>query len=732
MVPLGGDERSDERDDVLLCFLVTESGSDILYFRGPVWLWCWAVVVVMCDSGESTCDIPASRRDPFVTRVVGPQTVVMMIRVIQKDRLTSRRDISIIKERAREEDVSNAAAELAESRTAITSALLCACCRFSRFVGSDQHSMDGIDEGLQDTPPPIWVPFFTLLVNVVVSFLDNDPVQCIRYQLLDGTFTSFTWFGGLRLFLLFTCLFSGLQMLWKLPISTEIDTKRYRCILTSFSLFVMPLGRIPPWYYRDFFSCVTQSWGFVHWFALTMSVYIVKCAHYPPPNKRAALEEAPVRPVEPMHAYTPEAVKKKGFPPTSMLSLAISPENSKNRIPAKVASERRLRLTNSAEVTDGLEPVRKQDWHEIVPVALAAPVYGSAPASAPASTVFSSAPMGSSVPKGGGKKRDPCPSHVFVPAAARNKPPLAANEEAPNLDDFWKKHALWGEVVLEKRSDGKEIKFFSDVNRTTQKPFTDSSNIKQWIEQSCRDSAGQGKYLDQQHVIRTGFKADQRDGLHRALDARSSPNEVEKFYWLLLRLVYSSSMLKQGEIEKSWWFSKDVDSIDTPNNFCSVLREIHKADVDVFTKYSMFNKVVHYHFEGLESAYAKKEPRKIEECIDWFRSLPLIGVRNAKTHFEEFLKVLDDPSAILKIEPPNDDSLAKSKLQLLTKDSFHGVPSYEQARVSARTSSEATFIPFSSTLHRNQPVIHFSGLHRSYTWRLLLEASGCGTEAGSI
>lgn len=582
--------------------------------------------------------------------------------------------------------------------------------------------MEVIDGGLEGTPSPIWVPFFTLLVNVFVSFHDNDPVQCIRYQLPDGTFTSFKNFGVQRLLILFTCFFSVFQVLWKLPISTEIDIKRYRCILTSFSLFVMPLGRIPPWYYRDFFCCVMQSWGFVHWFTLFMSLYIVICAYYPPPNKRVALEEAPVRPVEPMHTYTPEAVKKKSFTPSSMLSLPISPEIPKNRIPAKVASERRSRLTNSAEVTDRLE--RKQDRHEVVPAALAAPAYGSALASAPASTFFSSAPIGSSVPKVGGKKRDPCPSRVFVPAAARVKSPSAAKEEAPNDDDFWKKHGLWGEVVLAKKSDGKEIKFFKDVNRTTQKPFTDSKKIQQWIEESCRESAGEGKYLDQHHVIKD-LGGGQRNDLHQALDrvARSSSNSnkaAEKFYWLLLRLVYSSSKLQHGEIEESWWFKKDDD---TPNNFCSVLREIHKADVDVFTTYSRFNKVVYYHFEGLEIAYSKK-PERIEQCIDWFRSLPLLGVRNAKTHFEELLKVLAKPSAILDIKP-----LSESRLKLLTKDTFEDENSYVEARVSARTNSTATFTPFPSTLHRNQPVIHFSGLHRSGTWRLLLEASGCGTEA---
>jgi hypothetical protein len=508
---------------------------------------------------------------------------------------------------------------------------------------------------------PKWVPFFTCGVNLFLCF-SNDHGECNRFKLPDGTLTPFKWFGGLRLILLFACLCLGLQLLCMLPIGmkNENDETRLRrsvrrnCILTSLSLFAVPLFAIPPWTFGEIFRCLMHSWSFFHFVALAVSLRFVVVAHYPTSNKRAVLIEEPVRPFEPiiMDRNKSETVEKKSLTPTSFSRPSASPANRK--LPAKLSSTLRSRLTKSDEVTDGLLAVERIYPSISLSTSPATIVYTSAPAAAVAGggvsfgggISFTNAAIESAVPKGARKSREPPPAELWAPIIAMggfDLPSVKSDaNESPQADDFWKKHRLWG-------SQDKE--FFDDVHQTTQKPFGDGDSIQQWIRRSCRSSAPAGKYLDDQLVVNRGLSAALRDALNEELQ-RVCPSNDEKFYWLLLRLVYSSSKLQHPE--KSWWYSKDGESGDAvPNNFCSVLREIQRAGFDVFPKYSMFNDVIHYHFEGLKLAFEQKtlSESAFEDCVQWVRSRPLLGVWDAKTKFERLLKFLEDPCAILDTCP---------------------------------------------------------------------------------
>jgi hypothetical protein len=388
-----------------------------------------------------------------------------------------------------------------------------------------------------------------------------------------------------------------------------------------------------------------------------------------------------------MNLFVPEPVEKKSLTPTSFLRPSASP--SSRKFPAKLASAQRSRAANSDEITDGLVAVEKSYPRVIRAASPAVLTDVVAPVTAVAgvSVRFDSSinPINAakeSVVVVARKLRDPPPVDLWAPIVVPDRfdQPCVEQEDhiSPHADDFWKKHQLWG---------NQDKEFFDDIYHTTEKPFGDGGSIQQWIQMSCQSSTSDCKYLDYQPVARRGLSAAQRDALNKELQ-RVSSNNVDKFYWLLLRLVYSSSKLQHPE--KSWWYSKDGDCKDgAPNNLCSVLREIQREGIDVFSRYSKFNDIIHYHVEGLKSAHEKKtlKDSAITEFIHWVRSRPLLGVRDARHKFERLLQFLENPLAIL-----NDCAMSETKKVQLGEPANSA--SFQRARVSPHGMSSDITITF--------------------------------------
>jgi hypothetical protein len=398
-----------------------------------------------------------------------------------------------------------------------------------------------------------------------------------------------------------------------------------------------------------------------HILVLIVSAYILLSSHCPPANTTVELSKEPTRPVEPMIPYSCE---KKRVGPTYFASPTIP---IRTATPAKLASERRRPVASNSFVSDAPEPeIQEESFSPVVPSSLSEA--GSAfPIGIPLRSVAGGGISfaGSASDKGVSvsKHRDPLPICFFEGIQNHDESePSVENvvaNEAPSADDFWKRHNFWGDSKGNLEANQKESVVFIDTHKTNQKPYTSPTTVETWLKLSCQDAVDP-EYFSKQHVLSL-VSQQMRLSIMRAsndikifkpgsteLIAFEAAKNPRKFYWLLLRFVYSSSQMRDPKTE-SWWY-QDVDPTEkvretAPDNFCLVLQELQKYP-DVFDKYSNFHQLIFYYFEGLKSAYPSggtNDQRKTHiNCINWVRSRLLLGVRDAKTKFSELLELLND------------------------------------------------------------------------------------------
>jgi hypothetical protein len=503
---------------------------------------------------------------------------------------------------------------------------------------------------------PSWAPVLSIIVNFLMS-VHIDPMQCSHQQLPDGVVSAKSGSGLLRLLLLFAGLSLGLELLWKLRTP---HTAIYRCILSSVSLFAIPLGAVLPTSLSHVFRCIMQSWDMSHILVLVVSLYILVSSHCPPANTTVELSKEPTRPVEIM---MPSSCEKTRAGPTRFHSPTIRGPSAANPVatPAKLASERRRPLESNSLISDAPE----REIQEELSLPVAPPGQSVAVAAFPIGT-------SSRAVAGGGIS---FPGIVSDGAASASKqlvaPPVwfykgirdldekepSAVEivEPPRADDFWKKHSLWGDVAAAKAGDRS---IFTDTHHTLKAPFKSPTSVEKWLQDS-QDP----EYFPNQPVFSL-LSPQMKDSIMRAsTDIKIPPKSPPKFYWLLLRFVYSSSQLQDPK--HSWWYEDPTakDGNTAPDNFCLVLQELQKYP-DVFVTYSDFHRLIWFYFEGLKWAYPNGETSAIAITrIDWIRSRPLLGVRDAKKKFSDLLEILREPDKLLNV---NKD-LAESK-HLTVKD----------------------------------------------------------------
>lgn len=509
---------------------------------------------------------------------------------------------------------------------------------------------------------PPWAPVLSIIVNLLMS-VHIDPVQCSHQQLPDGVVSAKSGSGLLRLLLLFAGLSLGLELLWKLRTP---HTAIYRCILSSVSLFAIPLGAVLPTSLSHVFRCIMQSWDMSHILVLVVSLYILVSSHCPPANTTVELSKEPTRPVEIM---MPSSCEKTRAGPTCFHSPSIRGPSAANPVttPAKLASERRRPLESNSLISDA--PEREIQEESSLPVA---PLGQS--------TAAAAFPIGTSLRAvaGGGIS---FPGIVSDGAASASKqrvaPPVWFYEgirdldekepekkgggvKPPQADDFWKKHSLWCDVDAAEAGDPD---IFRDTHHTLEVPFK-GTTVEKWLLDS-QDP----EYFSNQPVFSL-LSPQMKDSIMRAytqIPSHSSP--PPKFYWLLLRFVYSSSQMQDPK--HSWWYKEPTakDGNTAPDNFCLVLQELQKYP-GVFVTYSNFHRLIWFYFEGLKRDYHSGKTSEITRMdnaikrMDWIRSRPLLGVQNAKKQFLELLEKLKKPQELLK------DNLAESKCLTVTDENL--------------------------------------------------------------
>jgi hypothetical protein len=480
---------------------------------------------------------------------------------------------------------------------------------------------------------PPWAPVLSIVVNFLMS-VHIDPIQCSHQQLPDGVVNAKSGSGLHRLLLLFGGLSLGLQLLWKLRTP---QTAIYRCIISSVSLFAIPLGAILPTSLRHVFRCIMQSWDMSHILVLVVSAYILVSSHCPPANTTVELSKEPTRPVEPM---IPPSSAKRHAGPTYFPSPNIRgpPAASPVATPAKLASERRRPVESNSLISDAPErEIQEESSLPVVPrgqssAGTAFQIGTSLHAVAGGGISFPGIVSGGAASLS--KQRDPPPVWFYegIRELHQREPSVDENVEAPHADDFWKKHSLWGDVGAVEAGDRV---VFTDTHHTLKAPFKGPTTVEKWLNDSQNP-----EYFSNQHVFSL-LNQQKKDSIS---DIKIPP---PKFYWLLLRFVYSSSQMKDPK--ESWWYQV-VDPTEkhgetAPDNFCLVLQELQKYP-DVFVTYSDFHRLIWFYFEGVKLAYPNGEASTITR-MDWIRSRPLLGVRGAKQQFSELLGILKKPDELL-------------------------------------------------------------------------------------
>ena len=492
-----------------------------------------------------------------------------------------------------------------------------------------------------------WVPFFTIFINLALT-MEVDPL-CGR-KMLASLFSGFA--------LLFL-------MLWRLPTRPSAF---YDGFLTSISLFVVPLCALLPWHWQQPFRCILKSWTSLHAMVLFMSQCIIVAIYCR--RERAPIEYAkePGREPEPHEPETSSETSPRSSKKESVRSgrhQALSPLQWKAQTPRKLVSDSQQRWSPHVASKFSAEGLAAQ-LEESSRIHLSAATALKQPSSykhAPQEIVPITTQPVQNKPAGGNAVAEEAVLTLFTDSHIRMslKKPDVSDELPPTplgADAFWKEHSLWDQSVPHAKD--RENPCFDDVFGTTKQPHKEDS-IKTWVQKSCE---GNITWKDQVHsLIKNEGKVQEilKEGEKRF----GTESFGQQFYWLILRLVYASSTLKNPA--DAWWY-QPTDSVQrddahdvAPDNFCLVLLDIHiqngmNRDIRVFGLFLDYKRLIFHYVQGLKSMANQFAEKRVDmlKRLHWIRSRPHLGLWDFTLHDEiyrtELKRWLSDGNAVAKKE----------------------------------------------------------------------------------
>ncbi len=502
-----------------------------------------------------------------------------------------------------------------------------------------------------------WVPFFTIFINLALT-MEVDPL-C----------------GRMRLAFLFSVFALLFLMLWRLPTRPSAF---YDGLLTSISLFVVPLCALLPWHWQQPFRCILKSWTSLHAMVIFMSQCIIVAIYCR--REREPIESAkePGREPEPNEPETSSEMSSETSPRSSKKESvrsahhkALSPLQWKAQTPRKLVSDSQQRWSPHVASKFSAEGLAAQ-LEESSRIHLSAATALKQPSSyklAPQEIVPITTQPVQSTPAGGNALAEQAVLTLFTDSHIRmslKKPGgggggSSSSSSTHGADAFWKEHSLWDQSVPDAKD--RENPCFDDGFGTTKKPHNEDS-IKKWVQNSCE---GKIAWKDQ-HVLALITGTGKAEILKEGEKLFEGKSVGEQFYWLILRLVYASSSLKNPA--DAWWYQREppTESVQrdaahdvAPDNFCLVLQDIHiqngmNRKIQVFRRFNDYKRLVYHYVQGLKSMANQVAEKRVDmlKRLHWIRSRPHLGLWDFTVHDEvyrtELKRWLSDGSVVAKKE----------------------------------------------------------------------------------
>ena len=478
-----------------------------------------------------------------------------------------------------------------------------------------------------------WVPFFTIFINLALT-MEVDPFcgRKMRASLFSG----------------FALLF---LMLWRLPTRPSAF---YDGFLTSLSLFVVPLCALLPWHWQQPFRCILKSWTSLHAMVLFMSQCIIVAIYCRREREPIKFAKEPGREPEPNEPETSSEMSSETSPRSSKKESvrsaphkALSPLQWKAQTPRKLASDSQQRWSPHVASKFSAEGLAAQ-LEESSRIHLSAATALKQPSSykhVPQAIVpITTQPVQSQL-AGGNALAEQAVLTLFTGSHIRmslKKPGGgsgggSSSSSTYGADAFWKEHSLWDKSVSDAKD--RENPCFDDGFGTTKKPHNEDS-IKNWVQNSCE---GKITWKDQHVLALITDKVKAQEILKEGEKLFEEKSVGEQFYWLILRLVYASSTLKNPA--DAWWYQREppTESVQrdaahdvAPDNFCLVLLDIFDIHIQngmdrekwVFSRFNDYKRLIFHYVQGLKSMANQFAEKRVDmlKRLHWIRSRPHLGL----------------------------------------------------------------------------------------------------------